>query len=292
MIDKNATKYIVENRIQARRDLESAMALLSLPNPHLENIAFLLEQSYEKSLKASYAKYKLETSSDSWEKIYKIVYGHNIDFMFKMLRSIHQDYGKLIVQYNNMCVNYVKSLHVFSKKIENVMDSPEKNVMQVMKGMDQLEKYVRSTTKNNDNFVKFLSQLNSKSIRETNIEKTDIPSTLVAIDDFKNKIPSIFNSNMLDVKTLQEYTTFLKLLKALAPYVLPHVFTGRYPIKECKMENLKAYRNLPNLKGFFDILAYKLQILLDSEAGFTKQLIETHVMNNNLSRSHQNNKSI
>ena len=277
MIDKNATKYITENRIQARRDLESAAALLSLPDPHLENVAFLLEQAYEKSLKASYAKYKLETTSESWKEVYRTVYGHNIDFMFKMLRSIHQDYGKLIEQYVETCTSYVKSLGVFSGKMENVMNSPEKSVRQIMKGMDQLEKNVKLTTKNNSNFVNFLSHLNSKSIKEIDISKTDIPSTLIAVDDFKNKIPNVLNSNALDVKTLQKYIAFLNMLKAVTQYVLPHVFAGRYPIKECKMENLKAYRNLPNLKEFFDILAYKIKILLDSEAEFTEQLIKIHL---------------
>ena len=157
------------------------------------------------------------------------------------------------------------------------MDSPEKSVEQIMKGMDQLEKNVKSTTKNNSNFVNFLSQLNSKSIKEIDISKTDIPSTLIVVDDFKNKMPNVFNSNALDVKTLQKYTTFLNMLKTIAPYVLPHVFTGRYPIKECKMENLKAYRNLPDLKEFFDALAYKIKILLDSEAEFTEQLIKIHL---------------
>ena len=120
MIDKNAIKYITENRIQARRDLKSAVALLSLPDPHLENVAFLLEQTYEKSLKASYAKYKLETTSESWEKVYKAVYGRDdINFMFKMLRSIHQDYGQLIKRYTETYADYVKSLGVFSEKTLN-----------------------------------------------------------------------------------------------------------------------------------------------------------------------------
>ena len=285
MIDKNAAKYIDENRIQAHRDLQSAMVLLSSSDPHLENIAFLLEQSYEKSLKASYAKYKLETTSDSWEKIYNTVYGHNINFMFKMLRSIHQDYWKLITQPIETCVSLIKSLHVFSTKMEKIMDSPEKIVKQIMRGMDQLEHNVRNTTKNNDNFVKFISQLNSRSIKETNIEQTEIPATLATIDDLKNKMPNIFNSNMFDVKTLQKYATFLNMLKALAPYTLPHVFGGRYPLKECKMRNLEAYRNSPNLKGFFDVLAYKTKILLDSEVVFTEHLIKTHLANSNMSQS-------
>ena len=285
MIDKNAVKYIGENKIQACRDLESAKILLLSPNPHLENVAFLLEQSYEKILKASYARYKLETTSNSWEKVYKTVYGHDINFMFEMLRSIHQDYGKLIAKPIEAYTSYVKLHHVLPEKIEKMINSHEKIVEQIMKGIDQLEQDVRYTTKNNDNFVKFLSQLNSKSIKETNIERTNIPLSLDIIDDLKNKIPNVFNSNMLDIKTLQKYTTFLNMLKALAPYALPHIFAGRYPLKECKMENLKAYRNSLNLKEFFDVLAYKIQMLLDSEADFTGQIIKIHLASSNMSKT-------
>ena len=286
MIDKNATKYIAENRMQARRDLESAKILLSQPNPHLENVAFLLEQSYEKSLKASYAKYKLETTSDSWEKVYNIVRGHDIDFMFKMLRSIHQDYWKLITQHKETA-SLVKSLNLLPPKIEHVMDRPDLILDKIaMKRMDILEHYVRRTIKNKEHFVKFLSQLNSKSIKETNIERTDIPMSLNVKDDIKNKISNTSNTDMLNTKTWPKYITFFNMLKTLAPYTLPHAIAGRYPLKECKMKNLEAYRDFPNLKGFFDILAYKIQILLNSEADFTKHLIITHLAVSKMSNSH------
>ena len=285
MIDKNATKYIAENRMQARRDLESAKILLSQPNPHLENVAFLLEQSYEKSLKASYAKYKLETTSDSWEKVYNIVRGHDIDFMFKMLRSIHQDYWKLITQHKETA-SLVKSLNLLPPKIEHVMDRPDLILDKIMKRMDILEHYVRRTIKNKEHFVKFLSQLNSKSIKETNIERTDIPMSLNVKDDIKNKISNTSNTDMLNTKTWPKYITFFNMLKTLAPYTLPHAIAGRYPLKECKMKNLEAYRDFPNLKGFFDILAYKSQILLNSEADFTKHLIITHLAVSKMSNSH------
>ena len=61
----------------------------------------------------------------------------------------------------------------------------------------------------------------------------------------------------------------------IAKYVLPHATHSRYPSKEHDMCNLEAYRNNPNLRGFFNILADHIQKMLDSEAGFTRLLIKT-----------------
>ena len=71
MISKKATKLISESRIQARRDLDSARVLLTSPDPHLENVAYLLEQSFEKIINASYAKYMLETNSAMLHEVAK-----------------------------------------------------------------------------------------------------------------------------------------------------------------------------------------------------------------------------
>ena len=276
MIDKNAEKFIAENRIQARRDLVSAKLLLSQSKPHLENVAFLLEQSFEKSLKASYATYKLTTSGESWKDVYNKVRGHDIPFMLKLLRDYYKDYGNFIKKHNNLA-DHVKSLGIFPKSMIQVIDSPEKQMDLIMKKMDQLEQRICNTTKNRNNFVVFLSGLNSRSIKEAVVEKTVIPEVLLAMNDFKNKSSGIADSSVLDVKKWLKYIDFVRMLAAIAPYALPHAIAGRYPIKECKMENLEAYRKYPELKGFFDTLASKITIMLDSEEEATNHLIRANI---------------
>ena len=80
MTNQNAIKFINENKIQAQRDLDSARVLLASSNPHLENAAFLLEQSFEKIIQTSYTRYKLETDFTSWDEVYKKISDHNIHY--------------------------------------------------------------------------------------------------------------------------------------------------------------------------------------------------------------------
>ena len=90
--------FIRENKIQAQRDLDSARILLASPDPHLENVAFLLEQSFEKIVKASYVGCKLETDSISWEEVYEKIRGHDIDFILTMLVEIYENCAKTLAQ--------------------------------------------------------------------------------------------------------------------------------------------------------------------------------------------------
>ena len=275
MEDKNAVKYIVENRVQARRDLDSAKALLSLPDPHLENVAFLLEQSYEKILKAAYVSYKIHTTSDSWKIAYKSTLVHDISFIFAMLRDIHGHYADLVEQNATKYGSVIRELDMFPDSLRKMVDSTGKFKREIMDGIDKIE-HKAERLKDRKHFVGFVSKLDSNSIKETNIERTEIPEYIDGLDDLKLMMPELTDLRVLNTKTMQKYITFLKMLKALAPYALPHAVASRYPMKECKMKNLEVYRTSPNLKGFFDKLAYKTQILLDSEIGFTEHLIGTH----------------
>ncbi len=275
MEDKNASKYIVENRIQARRDLDSARTLLSSTDPHLENVAFLLEQSYEKILKAAYVSYKIHTTADSWKIAYKNTLSHDIDFIFDMLRDIHEHYANFIEQYATKCMPILKELGIFPDSLLKIIDAPEKHKQKIMYGIDQIERKVKRLN-DRRHFVDFISRLHSNSIKEINIENTEIPQSMDILDDRKRIMRKSSDLSLPNKKTMQQYTAFLNMLKALAPYTLPHAVASRYPMEECKMENLEVYRNVPNLKNFFDMLATKTQILLDSESGFTEQLRSTH----------------
>ena len=285
MIDKNAAQYIEESRTQARRDLDSAKLLLSTPDPHLENVAFLLEQSYEKILKAAYVNYRLYTTSDSWKTIYKKTLVHDIGFMFDMLRDIHEYYANLVTQNAEKYGSLIKSFNMFPDSINKIITSPEKFRNEIIAEIANIERAVNHAIKNKERFVDFVSKLNSKSIKETNIKRTEIPDYLNGLDDFKRMMPNL-NNSILNTKALQKYISFLNMLKALAPCTLPHAIASRYPIMKCKMKNLEVYRTAPNLKDFFGTLAYKTQTLLDSESDFTRYLIRTHSASSNMSNLH------
>ena len=282
--DKNALKYIAENRMQARRDLDSAKRLLSSPDPHLENIAFLLEQSYEKILKAAYVSYKIYTTSDSWRKAYHNTRVHDIGFILDMLRDIHEYYADLVEQNAAKYGSIVKEFPLFPDSLRKIVDSPRKLKHKIMDGIDKIEHGLERLN-DKKHFVDFVSKLNSNSIKETNMERTEIPEYMDGLADLKLMVPGLTDLRVLNAKTMQKYTTFLNMLAALAPYTLPHAIASRYPMMECKMKNLEVYRTSPNLKGFFDKLAYKTQILLDSEIDFTEHLIRAHSEDFSLSSS-------
>ena len=275
MENKHASKYIEESKIQARRDLNSARILLSLPDPHLENVAFLLTQSYEKILKAVYFNYKISLTTDSWENIYKKTQSHNIDFIFEMLRDIHRHYRSFIEQNIAKCLPAIKELDMIPDNLHEIFDSPEKQEEKIMDGIKQLEQKV-DRLKDKNHFVNFISKLNSNSIKETDMEHTEITKYIDVLDDPRLVMLKSSDLPVPNKQTMIQYAIFLNMLKALAPYTLPHVVASRYPIKECKMENLAMYRNSSNLKSFFDKLAYKIQMLLDSENNFTEPFKKTY----------------
>lgn len=271
MIDQNARKFIEENKKQAHRDLESAKLLL-LHDGNLENVAFLLEQSYEKILKSVYARYRLETTLDSWKDVYKKVNGHEIDFIYDVLRDSFSNITESMTQTGPYSKSYVKQHNLPSPDLEKVMDMPDASLNKITNGINCLKQRVDSMTKNKKHFVEFMSNMSLKDIKEVNIEKTNIPEMLDWLDTTKNKIPGLSDLKILNHESLQKYTAFLNMLKTLAPLILPHVIASRYPLKECSMENLKVYRTCAN-KKVFNALAHKMQILLDSESDFVNQII-------------------
>ena len=269
MVNKNAIKFIIENKIQAQRDLDSANILLSSPDPHLENVAFLLEQSFEKIIKASYTKYKLETDPASWDNVYKKIRGHNIDFILKTLDEIYEKRAKTATLISKLDQDYFKSHDEFIKEIKKLSRSTE-NLTETA-NMQKLEEQIEYTR---TNLVAILSSLNSESMKASEIEFSNILQILTtaikspsSIDDATDFIPIL--------QMLQEYLIFLMNI-IIVPYILLHAIHSRYPLKEHNMCNLEAYRNNLNLKGFFDTLVDRIQNMLDTEAGFTKLLIEVH----------------
>ena len=275
MISKKATKLIDENKRQARRDLDSARVLLASPNPHLENVAFLLEQSFEKIINASYAKYKFETKSASLKKVYENISDHNIDFILDMLDEFYKNYTALLALIPKTWLDREELRNVFPKEIKKMMRSPER----LDKSIKQIQNIKKEVTAARRKFAKFMSGLDSKSLTYLDIKPSDIAQISTMIKNLSDS-ETDFVSNQ---KMVYEYITFLIYLN-IAPYALSHAIHSRYPLIEHGMHNLEAYRNNPKLKGFFNVLAGSIQKMLDSEAGFTKLLVTTYFLNSNISR--------
>ena len=276
MTNKTAIELISENKIQAQRDLESALILLASPNPHLENVAFLLEQSFEKIIKTSYARYMVEAKSASWHDVYDTISNHNIDFILDMLDEFYKSCVKTITQLPKTWLDDDDKLrNVFPKEIEKALRSPE-NLSGPIKRIQNLKKEVEWTRRN---FVEFMSGLDSKSLTYLDFEPPIVSQFLTTI---KNLTESATDAVLIQ-QIFKDYIIFLAHL-SIAPYALSHVHHSRYPVETSYMSNLKAYRNNSNLKGFFDTLADHVQKMLDSEAGFTERLIITHSVSSDISR--------
>ena len=98
--------------------MKSARVLLASPDPHLENVAFLLEQSFEKIINASYVKYKFETKSASLNKIYENISDHNIDFILDMLDEFYKNYAVLLAQLPKTWLDHDELRNAFPKEIK------------------------------------------------------------------------------------------------------------------------------------------------------------------------------
>ena len=268
-------KFIRENKIQAQRDLDSARVLLASSDPHLENVAFLLEQSFEKIVKTAYTRYKFETDPTSWEEVYENIRGHDIDFILTMMADLYKNWAKALAQLPEAWFDYIESHNVFPKEIEEIWRSPENTI----KTIKQIPNLKEDVTYARENFTKFLSELDSESIGKLDTELFDIPQFFTTVENLTDSANDTTDFNR---QTFQEHMTFL-ILFVLAPYALSHAIHSRYPLKEHDMCNLEAYRNNPNLREFFDTLADGIQKMLDSETGFTKLLIEAYSFNYDMS---------
>lgn len=285
-----AEKYVSENRIQALRDLESAIIILD-NSGNLENVAFLLEQSYEKILKAVHGQYRLEIRDDILKNVHKDAHGHDIGFAFQMLKDIHEYFYQTVMA-SPLVQGSIRAQypHLF-KSAKEIASLSEDITAKVMSDIDRIKHEVEAHIRNKSRFAEFLSRLDENSIREPNLE-ADYVVNYLKDTNVNAKLNTMINAVMpnqkerLDVlneKTLNKYASFLALLCALAPYTLPHVIASRYPISECKMENLRAYRtDSKDLRKFFKELAIKIKVLLDSEEKFVAQIKNIYVINQKL----------
>ena len=275
MTNENTAKFISENKIQAQRDLDSARVLLTSSDPHLEKVAFLLEQSFEKIVKASYTGYKLETDSASWEEVYEKIRGHDINFILTMLVEIYKNCRKTIAQIPETFFDYVKSHNMLSKETEKTLRSSE-NLVEPIKLIQSLKDEIMWAQ---ENFVKFLSELDSENITEPDIKPSDIPQISTTSKNFTD---SAIDFDKHDQQIVYEHITFLMHL-IITSYVVSHAIYSRYPSKEHDMCNLEAYRDNPKLERFFNALTDRIQKMLDTEAGFTRLLIKISSISSNMS---------
>ena len=257
--------------------MDSARVLLASPNPHLENVAFLLEQSFEKIIQTSYTRYKLETEFTSWNEVYKKISDHNIDFILDMLDEIYEKCAETLAYLPKIWHDNAELHNVFTKEIKEILCSSEK-LAEPMK----LIQYIRddiSSTKRKD-FAKFLAGLDSENLMEFDIELSATSPIPIAL---KNLTSLTKKTTGIGMQTFLDHMTFLIHLN-IAPYALLHAIPSRYPLGQYGMYNLKSYRNKPNLKEFFSTLTDRIQKMLNTEAGFTKLLVKTYSVNSNISR--------
>ena len=179
MISKKAEKLINGYEIQAQRDLDSACVLLASSDPHLENVAFLLEQSFEKIIKTSYTRYKLETKSASLYKIYENTSDHNINFILDMLDEFYKNCTTTLAHLSKTWLDCEELRNIFFKEMKEILRSPE-NLAGPMKMVQNLKNEVTLAKRN---FIKFMSKLDSKSIPNLDIEPSDVPQFFTTVEN-------------------------------------------------------------------------------------------------------------
>jgi HEPN domain-containing protein len=277
-----ADKYIEENRKQAERDIQTARSLLE-SGGNIEHAAFLLEQSYEKLLKAVHAEYRISIRNHALKAVYDEAYGHDVRFMFFMLTDLHDFYRESIQLFLNKLEEEKDSRTsmpqrmLFAILIRTVkMFDADKKVQQAKDYVHNVENKVNALTANKKEFANFLKELSTDNIPK--IRTPNIPwgvldvflSTTKAISNEQLKTLSI---PFLDIETLKKYSAFMAIFAYLSYWIIPHVFLSRYPDKRCDMENLEYYRNnAENIRSFLLVIVEKIDLLMKDSLTFINHI--------------------
>ena len=153
----------------------------------MENVAFLLEQSFEKITKASYTRYKFETGVTLWEEIYENISKHDTDFLIEMFDEIHTTYTKTIPYILKACRDITDAP---PKEIEEMLCLLEKTI-HLPPQIPNLKEEIRLAKKN---FFKNMSKFNSKSIPDYNIKPSEILQSFNITENTTHSESSVMTS--------------------------------------------------------------------------------------------------
>lgn len=274
-MDNDSSKYVEENRIQAERDLQTAKIILE-NNGHVENVAFLLEQSYEKILKSIHAYYRLEIKNEPFVDVYNAAIGHDIDFIFRMLKDLYKLSGSYLVamqgkmQGDKVYEGNSLAFKWLAKKITSGIDA-ESMMEKIIPPLQNIEEGVRNHIRNKEEFGKFLSTFNANSIPM--IGQPKVAFQLLEVAKFLAGSKNEEFNRSLNVENWKTFSMYLTYILLLGPWIIPHVYMSRYPVKELQLENLEYYRNNEeNIKQFLLNTIPKVQYLLDNCDAFIEQM--------------------
>jgi hypothetical protein len=265
--------------------LDGAEIILRADGP-LEHVAWLSEQSFEKTIKYVYAYYKLKIQKENIDTVYdKMKYKSHLnstELTLNMLREFYVESYQFIMLHlsgNPLIPEQLKILmnDLFKQAkingagfFESMFDNAIRKMIPILRKKEDYVTFLKKT--NEDGLRQFLNKFDyDQRIEEmTNNVGNDFRKILSPeqISD-----ASFFMSPLLQQKQFR----FIMKVIALCRYVLPYTEMSRYPLRECNYENLRLFRELePQLRPYFILLIGELRKLIKDSDDYIESLVALH----------------
>jgi hypothetical protein len=282
-------KFIEELRLESLRDLVEAEKILE-NNGHIEHVAWLCEQSYEKLIKSVYAYFKLKIQSGNVRSVYDKMYASQHYGSYKLIINMFREiFGSFRKSFDSKPTQIVSTASESEKgtasEFMNFVNNT--NFSQLNKELEHKCKGVEETIgkclSSNHAFKDFIDIATEKSLRkslnELNFEATikDVTDKLPTDPRFKSTDPA-FRKILEQVITsgLEDnikFYAFMSYALLLGRWVLPHASMPRYPILEYNFDNLVPYREKSDeLKPFFKLIIDETRSLYPRATDFIEKL--------------------
>lgn len=282
-------KFIEELYLQSLRDLEDAEKILE-NDGHLEHVAWLCEQSYEKLVKSVYAYFKLKIQNGSvkpaYDKMYNSQHYGSYKLMINMFREIFGSFRRSFDTKTSQIVasasenekgiadgfmDFMKNVNFsqINKELEHKCKSVEEKIGACLSSNNAFKDFINIATE--QSLRKSLDALNFEAIVKETLDKlSSDPRFKSTNPDFQGILQQVFvNGLEQNIK----FYGFISYALVLARWILPHASMPRYPIFEYNFDNLAPYRERSNeLKLFFRLVIDEIKKLHPKAKEFYEEL--------------------
>ena len=269
-----------EMKTASIRDL--GMAKEFLGTEYIEGVAWHTEQAFEKLVMYAYAKYKIvvlgQDAQSIAQKLKETWHPVKHHLTINLLHEMFSTFGGRLNRASSNPASVVAdpslqpSVQKFAQRIKDL-----EYVRQILERLESIEAEIDQRTKNSKGFRELVSISTEGNARVLLANKPDIASALeFARQNLRKLSPGAPVSALIDPAIdklgdlFRDLYTFPYVALNIAPLILPHSLTSRYPIMETDFENLMVYReNRKSLGGFFTVMMGGIEELTES--------VEAHV---------------
>ena len=274
-IVSNANRLIDEMKEASVRDLGMATQLLG--TKYIEGVAWHTEQAFDKLVMFGYAKYEIvvlgkraEAIAEKLKQTWHPVKHH---LTVNLLHEMFSAFGGRVNQAAKSPATIVNDPNLqplvqkFAQRVKGT-----NYVADIRKRLEGIEAEIDSRTKDTKGFRELISISTEKNARTVLANRPDITGALEFAKQSLYKMspgePLLAGIDLVVDSLRDMYQvlySFPYSVLNIAPLILPHSLTSRYPIAETDFENLAIYReNSEQLRAFFGAVIGEIEALTGS----------------------------